>query len=149
MPKNIPDCLPKVSQLMEGIMMIAATQRLIDNVLLGDFRILPDACVPELFREKEEPAEGVCQIAGEVESLDMKHRKWVKEQLYNLSDEFTLYSSEEGDDYARLSKEIKEQAYAIKDRDKEPLTHLPQFSEIISENIFRMFTEFDSCMKEK
>ena len=147
MGRNVKDCMPRISQLMEGVMMIAGTQRLIDDMLISDYRKLPDACVPELFRDSDEPATESCPIEGEVRSLDSKRRQWAKEQLSNLSDEFTLYSLGE-DDYARLAMAVREEAEKLPVQSEEPLTHLPGMTELVSENIYKMFSLFDDCMKE-
>ncbi len=164
MPKNIPDCQAKVSQLLEAIIMIATTQRLIDNEAINDYKGLPDSCVPELFRDKEEQAEGECPVIGDVEIQNMKHRQWAKEKLLELADEmrgpppkgmennwypYTILTDPRASQAARDSVAITEIAFEIDVQDKEPLTHLPDINELVSENIFRMFTEFDSCMKEK
>ncbi|MFH1031145.1 MAG: hypothetical protein V1767_01040 [Chloroflexota bacterium] len=154
--KAIADCVTEVERLLDTLLEITHAQRQIDEMLMSDYRHLPDACIPELFRESEEPASGTCELTSEqVKPMFRKQREWAKARLSQLYDELKLSSVnydltfKEYNEIDRVANLIKEEAESIDVDEDSGLVALTGVNMLVSSAMFQMFEEFNDCMKRE
>jgi hypothetical protein len=145
---SIEDCAMRAEKILNAIIEIGTAQVEIDNVLKSDYRLLPDACVPEIFRDDLEPAAGVCKLTpDQVKPMFIKQREWAKLRLNQLAEDLSLKSEIPGDDNFLLSRVIQEEADALDITDETGLLGVSSFTDIISETALKMFMQFNDCMQ--
>lgn len=141
---DLNSCAAGASDILEAIKLLTCAHEHIDNHLVSEYDKFPQACKPDILDDSETSPGGSCPIEkSAVEVANSAHRKFARDYLLDVSEIMRVTG---GADMQRISVDVEDAAKKI-DVASGDLLLLPQITEILSENTYRMFALFDVCMR--